>query len=167
MTVGVKTKENSKKHRPIYMKKGSYKYLLQLLHRLIREVHELRKTQRYMVQGLEHTFLFDEDYIKSVACRDEVDQAILDSLYMAGPLGKLPRDIALELAEYKLNPWNVTQRIRRMNKRLDRHIAKHVAEKRGLKWALTNWAYFNWGSTGEEIRESSARAQMGVDGFSG
>lgn len=64
---------------------------------------------------------------------------------------RLRRDIALELAEYRLNPWNVTQRIRRMNKRLGRHIAKEVAEKRGLRWALTRWAYFNWGATKEEV----------------
>ncbi len=119
-----------------------------------REIHELRRTQRYMIQGLEHEFLFDKDYIKSVACKDEVDQAILDELYTMGPPGKLPRDIALELADYKLNPWNVTQRIRRMNKRLDRHIVKDVAEKRGLKWALTNWAYRKWGATEEEINDN-------------
>jgi len=72
---------------------------------------------------------------------------------MAGPPGKLPRDVATELAEYKINPWNVTQRICRMNKRLDRHIAKIVAEKRGLKWALTNWTYSNWHATMEETAE--------------
>ena len=135
------------------MKKGSYKYLLQLLHQIRREIRELRRTQRYMIQGLEHTFLFDEDYVKSVACKDDIDQEILDVLYRAGPAGKLPRDIALELVEYKINPWNVTQRIRRMNKRLDRHIAKAIAEKRGLKWALTNWAYSNWHTTMEETVE--------------
>ena len=133
------------------MKKGSYKYLLQLLHGIRRDISELRRTQRYMIQGLEHTFLFDDDYIKAIACKDDIDQEILDVLYMAGPLGKLPRDIALELAEYNLNPWNVTQRIRRINKRLDPHIGKGVAEKRGLKWALTNWAYHNWGATKEEM----------------
>jgi len=133
------------------MKKGSYKYLLELLHGIRREIRELRRTQGYMIQGLEHTFLFDDDYIKTIACNDEIDQEILDVLYMAGPPRKLPRDIALELAEYKINPWNVTQRIRRMNKRLDRDIAKHVAEKRGSKWTLTNWAYENWGSTKEEV----------------
>jgi len=133
------------------MKKGSYKYLLQLLHGIRREIRELRRTQRYMIQGLEHTFLFDDDYIKTIVCNDEIDQAILDVLYMAGPAGKLPRDIAQELAEYKINPWNVTQRIRRVNKRLDQHIAKHVAEKRGLEWALTNWALYNWGPTEEEL----------------
>lgn len=136
------------------MKKGSYKYLLQLLHRIRCEILELRRTQRYMIQGLEHTFLFDDDYIKTIACKDDIDQAILDALYMAGPPGKLPRDIAHELVEFKLNPWNVTQRIRRMNKRLNRHIAKHIAEKRGLKWALTNWAYHNWGATKEEIEDT-------------
>ena len=104
-----------------------------------------------MIQGLEHTFLFDGDYIKTIACKDEIDQAILDELYITGLPGKLPRDIALELSEYKINPWNVTQRIRRMNKRLDHHIARIVAEKRGLKWTLTNWAYHNWGATKKEV----------------
>jgi hypothetical protein len=133
------------------MKAGSYKYLLQLLHGIRREIRELRRTQRYLIQGLEHTFLFDDDYVKTIACNDEIDQEILGVLYMAGPPGKLPKDIAIELAEYKINPWNVTQRIRRVNRRLNRHIAKHIAEKRGLKWALTNWAYHNWGATKEEV----------------
>jgi len=135
------------------MKKGSYKYLLQLVYGIRREIRELRRTQRYMIQGLEHTFLFDEDYIKIVACKDDIDREILDVLHRAGPQGKLPRDIAEELVEYKINPWNVTQRICRMNKRLDRHIAKHIAEKRGLRWALTNWTYNNWGVTQEEIAD--------------
>jgi len=133
------------------MKKGSYKYLLQLVYGIRREIRELRRTQRYMIQGLEHTFLLDDDYIRSTACRDKVDQEILAALYRAGPAGKLPKDIAEELSEYKLNPWNVTQRIRRMNKSLDHNIAKHIAEKRGLRWALVGWAYDNWGATKEEI----------------
>jgi len=153
MTTSAETVETPRKKRKIWMKKGSYKYLLQLLHGIRREIRELRQTQRYMIQGLEHTFLFDDDYIRSITCKDEIDQAILDVLYMVGPPGKLPRDIALELSDYKINPWNVTQRIRRMNKRLDRHIAKMVAEKRGLKWALTNWTYNNWGVTQEEIAD--------------
>ena len=136
------------------MKEGSYKYLLQLLHGIRREIRELRRTQRYLIQGLEHTFLFDDDYITTIACKDEIDREILDVLYMAGPPGKLPRDVAAELADYKINPWNVTQRIRRMNKRLDQHIAREVAEKRGLKWALTNWAYSNWDSTEEEMEDA-------------
>jgi len=155
MTVATGVIEKPKKRRKIWMKKGSYKYLLQLLHGIRHEIRELRRTQRYMIQGLEHTFLFDDDYIKTIACKDEIDKEILDELYMAGPAGTLPRDIALKLSEYKINPWNVTRRINRMNKRLDRHIAKEAAEKRGLKWALTSWAYHNWSSTREEITRST------------
>lgn len=161
MTIGAKTKENSKKQRKIYMKIGSYKYLLQLIHRLIREVHELRKTQRYMIQGLEHEFLFDTEYIRDISCKDEVDQAIIDVLRNAGAAGILPRDIALQLRKYKLNPWNVTQRIRGMNKRLDRHIAKQVAEKRGLRWALTNWIFANLGATKEEMNTDENHRKCG------
>ena len=152
MTIGADTKEK----RKIWMKKGSYKYLLQLLHGLKREIRELRKTQRYMIRGLEHEFLFDTEYIVEIACKDEVDGAIIDVLRSAGAAGKLPRDIARDLKRYRLNPWNVTQRIRRINKRLDRHIAKQVAEKRGLRWALTNWTFENLGAAKEEIEESSS-----------
>ena len=150
MTIGADTKEK----RRIWMKKGSYKYLLQLLHGLKREIRELRKTQRYMIQGLEHEFLFDTEYILDIACKDEVDEAIIYILRSAGEAGKLPKDVANELRRYKLNPWNVTQRIRRMNKRLDRHIAKQVAEKRGLRWALRNWTFQNIAAAKEEIQET-------------
>jgi hypothetical protein len=43
-----------------------------------------------------------------------------------------------------------------MNKRLDQRIAKKVAEKRGLRWALTNWTYENLSAAKEEIEESSS-----------
>ena len=150
MTMGADTKEK----RKIWMKKGSYKYLLQLLHGLRREIRELRKTQRYMIQGLEHEFLFDTEYIVEIACKDEVDKAIIDVLRSAGESGKLSRDVSNELKRYKLKPWNVTQRIRRMNRRLDHYVAKQVAEKRGLRWALTNWTHENLGAAKEEVEES-------------
>ena len=150
MTIGPNTKEK----RKIWMKKGSYKYLLQLLHGIKHEIRELRKTQRYMIKGLEHEFLFDTEYILDIGCKDEVDEAIIDVLRSAGAAGKLPRDIAKDLKRYRLKPWKVTQRIRRMNKRLDRYIAKQVAEKRGLRWALTNWTFENLGAAKEEIQET-------------
>jgi len=46
---------------------------------------------------------------------------------LTAPYGILPRDVASRLKEYKLKPWNVTQRIRRMNKKLDRLIGQKVA----------------------------------------
>jgi len=37
----------------------------------------LKVTQRYMVKGLEHEFLFDQEYVEDVACTGEVDRAII------------------------------------------------------------------------------------------
>lgn len=135
--------EKTKKPRPIWMRKGSYKYLLQLLHGLKRDLSDLRKTQRYMARGLQHEFFFDEDYIRDIACKDEIDQAILNLLRHAPDSGILPRDIASEI-QCGATPWQVTLRIRRMNKRLDLQIGQKVAEKRGLHWALTSFAEASW-----------------------
>lgn len=136
--------EKTKKLRPVWMKKGTYKYLLQLLHGIKRDLSELRRTQRYMAKGLQHEFFFDQDYIRDIACRDEIDQAILNQLKHSPASGILPRDIAREV-QCGVTPWQVTLRIRRMNKRLDRQICQRVAEKRGLHWALTSFAEASWG----------------------
>jgi len=59
--------------------------------------------------------------------------------------------LASRLREYKLKPWNVTQRIRRINKKLDRLIGQKAAEKVGKGWALTTFLREAWGSTKEEV----------------
>jgi hypothetical protein len=40
-----------------------------------------------------------------------------------------------------------------MNKSLDEEIAKKVAEKRGHKWALTNFTHKAWRQTEAELGE--------------
>ncbi len=115
---------------------------MQLLQGIKRDLSDLRKTQRYMAKGLEHEFFFDKDYIRDISCSDEIDQAILNLLKHNPASGILPRDIAREVQG--VTPWQVTLRIRRMNKRLDRQIGQKVAEKRGLHWGLTSFAEAAW-----------------------
>ena len=50
-----------------------------------------------------------------------------------------------------MSPWQVTQRLRRINKRLDRSLGQKAAEKRGMQWALTSFMSDAWGSTKEEV----------------
>lgn len=95
-----------------------------------------------MAKGLEHEFLFDKDYIRAIACSDKIDQSILNILRHAPDSGILPKDITREV--HGITPWQVTLRIRRMNKRLDKQIGQKVAEKRGLHWALTGFAETAW-----------------------
>jgi hypothetical protein len=40
-----------------------------------------------------------------------------------------------------------------MNNRLEKEIAKKIAEKRGHKWALTNFAYKAWKQTYGQLKE--------------
>ena len=143
MTIGENTKENSKKQPIISMKKSSYKYFIQMLHEIKREISKNRKTLRYMAAGLKHQLFFNKDYIRDIACSDEIDQEILNLLRHSPASGILPRDIAREV-QCGLTPWKVTLRIRRMNKRLDKQIGQKVAEKRGLCWALTSFAEASW-----------------------
>jgi hypothetical protein len=100
---------------------------------------------------LEHEFLFEREYVEDVACSDGVDNAMLEELHYAGPYGILPKDVANRLKEYKLKPWNVTQRIGRMNKKLDELIGQKAAEKVSKGWALTTFLREAWGSTRNEV----------------
>jgi hypothetical protein len=144
--------------RAVWDKEGKYKYIVHLLREIRRELNALKVTQRYMVRGLEHEFLFDQEYVEDMACTDEVDRAIIEELHHAGPYCILPRDVANRLKKYRLKPWNVTQRIRRMNKKLDRLIGQKAAEKRGKGWALTTFLREAWGSTENEMLTSVTEA---------
>lgn len=59
---------------------------------------------RMLAAGFRELLNLDEDYVSMVACKDEVDQAIIDGFRSAGAAGKLPRDIAKDLKRFKLNP---------------------------------------------------------------
>jgi len=142
-----------KKRRSQAEKVGRLMYILELEHRILKEIAQLRTTLRYVIMGLDigGYLVFDQPYIEKVCCLDDVDKAILNELHEAGAGGILPKDLASALKEYKLDRWQVLRRIQRMNKRLDEEIAQNVAEKQGHKWALTSFAREAWGSTKEEI----------------
>ena len=74
-----------------------------------------------------------------VICGDDVDAAVLQRLMEAGDKGILPRDLAEDLSHYKLEQGDLTHRIQRMNRRLERKVGKRVAEKRGEKWVITTF----------------------------
>ena len=97
---------------------------------------------------MEPSFQFDKGYVEDIACQDEFDRAILEELRGAGIDGLLPRDLAKRLGSRRVSPWQVTQRLRRINKRLDRLLGQKAAEKRGMRCALTSFMSDAWGSKG-------------------
>ena len=86
----------------------------------------------------------------------------MESVHNAGRPGILPKNIAKALPEYKMKQYQVTRRIQRMNKRMAFESGERIFEKRGKKWAFTEFGVEIWGRT-EEDREDFL-SEEGKDG---
>jgi hypothetical protein len=139
--------QNTKKKRSQSDKVGRFKYNQQLLKQTLSEVEEVKLMLRTIFAGLKGSFNFEQSLIEHVACEDEIDQEILRLLFEVGSLGLLPKDLAAKLERFKVARHQVSRRILRMNKRIEKEFGEHVAEKRGWHWALTSFAVEVWGET--------------------
>jgi len=104
---------------------------------------------RSIFAGLKDSFNFDQSLIEHIACGDEVDRDILQILFEAGSFGLLPKELAVKLEKFKINRHQVSRRIRRMNKRLEKEFGEKAVEKRGWHWALTSFALEAWNDASE------------------
>jgi hypothetical protein len=82
--------------------------------------------------------------IQRIACGDEVDVEILEILHEAGSRGMLPKDVSARLGSYGVRRQQVTRRIQRMNRRMEKEIGERLVEKRGWHWALTSFGFEAW-----------------------
>ena len=142
-----KAVQNTKKKRSQSEKIGRLKYNQQLLKQTLREVEEVKLMLRTIFAGLKGSFNFEQSLIERVACEDEIDSEILQSLFEAGSPGLLPKDLAVQLERFKVTRHHISRRILRMNKRLEKEFGEKTAEKRGWNWALTSFVVEAWGET--------------------
>jgi hypothetical protein len=105
---------------------------------------------RTIFAGLKGSFNFEQPLIERVACRDEVDREILQLLYEAGSPGLLPKDMQARLERFKVTRHQISRKILRINKRLEKEFGEKAAEKRGWHWALTRFIVDAWGETEKE-----------------
>jgi hypothetical protein len=140
----------TRKRRLQEVKIGRVKYTLQLVKGIQRDIQEIKMTQRTILAGLKGLFHFEKPMIQKLACIDEVDMELLELLYEAGNAGMLPKDLAAHLGRFRVKRHQVSRRVLRMNKRLERELGERVAEKRGWHWALTGFAFEAWGESEEE-----------------
>jgi hypothetical protein len=150
METGAEPVQTLRKRRSQEAKVGRVKYTLQLIKEIKRDIEEVKLMQRAIFAGLKGMFNFEKPFIERAACQDEVDRDILFLLYEAGGAGLLPKDLAARLAESKVRRHQVSRRILRMNKRLQKEIGEKLVEKRGWHWALTSFAFEVWGETKRE-----------------
>jgi hypothetical protein len=149
----LKPVQREKKKRSQSDKIGRLKYNQQLLKQTLAEVEEVKLMLRTIFAGLKGSFNFEKSLIEHVICEDEVDQEILRLLFETGSSGLLPKDLAAKLDRFKVQRFQVSRRILRMNKKLENEFGEHVAEQRGWHWALTSFAGEAWGKSKKEVGE--------------
>jgi hypothetical protein len=142
-----KAVQNQKKRRSQSDKIGRLKYNQKLLKQTLAEVEEVKLMLRTIFAGLKGSFNFEQSLIERVACEDEVDKEILQLLFESGSPGLLPKDLATKLDRFKITRHQISRRILRMNKRLEKEFGEKAAEKRGWHWALTGFVVEAWGET--------------------
>jgi hypothetical protein len=147
METSEKPVQNTKKKRSQSDKIGRLKYNQQLLKQTLAEVEEVKLMLRTIFAGLKGSFNFEQSLIERIACFDDVDREILNLLYEAGSAGLLPKDLQTKLERFKVTRYQISRRILRMNKRLEKEFGELVAEKRGWHWALTSFTTEVWGET--------------------
>ena len=123
-----------------------------LQRRILERVERMEKRQRLILKGLQHYFVFPEDYILNVIAETRLDHAILQVLREAGSVGVLPNKIAYQLRTYGVDRFKVTRRIKAMNRRLQKELGHDAVEKAGHKWSLTDLMLDLWGTTKEEAK---------------
>jgi hypothetical protein len=160
--------QSTKKRRSGEERIGRLKYNQYLLKRVLTEIGEVREMQRIILNGLKGAgyFHFDVPLIQKYACEDQVDAEILQLVYQAGREGILPKDVAADLAEYHLRHYHITRRVHRMNRRLEHEIGERLFEKRGWKWALTNFGVEIWGETEKDSVSCEWRSSLKQGGSS-
>jgi len=150
------------KKRSVQAKRGRHRYNLDLLRQIEKRLEALELMARVIVKGLEGMFSFEKAFVVRITCVDEVDVEILELLYQNQPDGLFPKVVALRLPQFRLNRFNVLRRVKAMNRRLEKEIGRHVAEKRGHHWALTSFAVEVWGElNGSKVEESESDGEEG------
>jgi hypothetical protein len=147
MEVNEKPVQTPKKKRTQSDKIGRLKYNQQLLKQTLSEIEEVKLMLRTIFAGLKGSFNFEQSLIERIVCIDEVDREILQLLYEAGNPGLLPNALQARLQRFKVTRHQVSRRILRMNKRLEKEFGERIAEKRGWHWALTRFAFESWNET--------------------
>ena len=80
-------------------------------------------------------------------------QLILGLLFEACSSGLLPNDLAKRLERFKTTRFQVSRRILRMNRRLEKEFGENIAERRGWHWAVTSFVIESWGDTEKKPSE--------------
>jgi len=137
MEKGVESAQNGsekpQKRRSVEEKVGRRKWIIRTLKRMEDRQKRIDRRTRMLAAGLRELFILGEDYVSMVACQDENDVAILSALREAGATGRQTGELAVQL---DIDHRDVSRRIYRMNKKMEKEIGENIVEKHGHTWKL-------------------------------
>lgn len=160
-----KAAKNRRKKRSAWEKEGRFKYLnrkLQLIREEVRQgFKRVDSRMRVLTNTLAPFMEVDEQYIMSIICQDEADEALLAYLESKGDQGITPTEACRtpELRRYRFKPYHITRRIQRMNKRLKTELGKPVSESYSRRWVLTSFVQRSLTSPKEELEKETLQQQ--------
>ena len=125
--------EKPRKRRSDEDKVGRGKWIVRTLKRMEDRQKRIDRRTRMLAAGLRELFILGEDYVSMIACQDEIDVVLLSALREAGATGRQSGELAAQL---DINHRDVSRRIHRMNKKIEREIGENIITKQGHKWKL-------------------------------
>jgi hypothetical protein len=138
------------KKRSQAQKLGKHKYELALLHRIENKLERVEQMQRIIFHGLDGYFKFDRPLVEKVATESEMDLAVVGAIFEAGQRGILAKEIVKKLKRYPLEKHKILRIVKRVNRNIETAFGRTIIEKRGKKWAFTEFGFEIWGKTEED-----------------
>jgi hypothetical protein len=132
---------------------GKHKYEIQRMNRIDARLERIEQMQRIIFQGLSGYFKFDRPVIETVCCESDMDLAVVSVVYESGSNGLLAKEIAPKFPQYKLEKHKILRIVNRVNRNADDAFGKPLIEKRGKKWAFTDFGVEIWGKTKKDVED--------------
>ena len=128
-----KEEKKAGKQRSQAEKVGRRKFIIKKLHQHEELLKRIDRRTRMLAAGLRGFLMLGEDYVSMVACKDDIDFAILNCLLKAHHVGKQTGELAAELG---IDHRVVSRRIYAMNKRMEEEMEEPIITKQDGKWRL-------------------------------
>jgi hypothetical protein len=88
--------------------------------------------------------------VEEIACQSDMDLAIISLIFEAGPSGILAKDIQARLSQLSLEKHRILRIVNRVNRSIEDAFGRRLIEKRGKKWAFTDFGVEIWGEVQQE-----------------
>jgi len=138
------------KRRSQLEKVGKHKYEIALLHRVENRLDRIESMMRIIFHGLGDYFHFDRPLVEKIACNSDMDLAIVSLIFESGASGILAKDIQTRLPQLSLEKHRILRVVNRINRSIEDAFGRRLIEKRGKKWAFTDFGIEVWGETHED-----------------